>query len=147
MLQGTTAKAKFVLSRVSDFRVIFQAIFDHGLTNFWDEQGLFLSEEDYLEDFHLKKNDKSTFDHHSTVIKGNDIINIFEKDFELLSMMKEDVMSLPPITYFFYSDLDSDCRETLVVSFPSNSVWQRISTFIARWMELGEAYYSPMNTP
>ena len=52
MLQGIIAKAKFVLSRVSDFRIIFQAIFEHGLPNFWDEQGSFLSEEYYLEDFH-----------------------------------------------------------------------------------------------
>ena len=55
MLQGATAKVKFVLGRVSDFRVMFQAIFEHGLPSFSDEQDLFLSEEDYLEDFHLKK--------------------------------------------------------------------------------------------
>ena len=70
MMQGTIAKAKFVLGRVNDFRIIFQAIFEHGLPNFWDEQGSFLLEEDYLEDFHLKKNDTSTFDHLSAVIKG-----------------------------------------------------------------------------
>ena len=52
-----------MLGRANDFRVIFQAIFEHGLPNFWDEQGLFLLEEDYLEDFHLKKNDTSMFDH------------------------------------------------------------------------------------
>ena len=62
-------------------------------------------------------------------------MNILEKDFELLSMMKEIVLSLPPITYFFYSDLDTNNRETLVVSFPTNSVWQMISTFAARRME------------
>ena len=136
-----------MLGIVSDFKVIFQNIFEHGLPNFWDEQGIFLSEEDNLEDFHLKKNDTSTFDHLSAVIKGQDIVNILEKDFELLSMMKEVILSLPPITYFFYSDLDSDCRETLVVSFPANSVWKKISTFAARWMELGESSSSPRNTP
>ena len=82
------------------------------------------------------------------MIKGQDIVNILEKDFELLSMMKEIVLSLPPVTYFFYSDLDSDCRETLVVSFPANSVWQKISTFANRWMESeGASSSSPMNTP
>lgn len=107
----------------------------------------FLSEEDYLDYFHLNKNDTSTFDHLSVVMKGLDIVNILEKEFELLSMMKEAVMSLPPITCFFYSDLDSDCRETLAISFPTNSVWQRISMFATRWMELGEASSSPLNTP
>ena len=71
------------------------------------------------------------------MIKGQDVVNILENDFELLSMMKETVLPLRPIIYFFYSHLDSDCREALVVSFPTNSVWQRISMFASRWMELG----------
>ena len=88
MLQNTTAKAKYMLGRVSDFRVIFQNVFEHGLPSFWDEHGIFLSEDDYLEDYHQRKNDTSTFDHLSVVIKGQDIVNILEKDFELLSMTK-----------------------------------------------------------
>ena len=148
MLQNTTAKGKYMFGRVSDFRVIFKNVFEHCLPSFWDEQGIFLSEEDYVEVFHQKKNDTSTFNHLSTVIKGQDIVNILEKDFELLSMMKEIVLSLPPITYFFYSDLDLDCRETLVVSFPANSVWKRISTFSSRWTESeGASSSSPVNTP
>ena len=55
MLQNNTAKAKFVPSRVSDFRAIFQSDFEHSLPNFGDEQGIFLSDEDYLVDIHLKK--------------------------------------------------------------------------------------------
>ena len=148
ILQNTTAKAKYMLGRVSDFKVIFQNVFEHGLPKFWDEQGILLSEVDYLEDFHQRKNDTSAFDHLSAVIKGQDIVNILEKDFELLSMMKENVMSLPPITYFFYSDLDTNNREALVVSFPANSVWQQISTFASRWTESeGASSSSPMNTP
>ena len=82
------------------------------------------------------------------MIKGQDIVNILEKDFELLSMMKEIVLSLPPITYFFYSDLDTNSRETLAVSFPANSVWKKISPFVARWTESeGASSSSPINTP
>ena len=148
MLQNTTAKAKYMLGRVSDFRVIFQNVFELGLPKFWDEQGMFLSEVDYQEDFHQRKNDTSTFNNLSTIIKGQDIVNILEKDFELLSMMKETILSVPPITYFFYSDLDTDTRETLVVTFPTNSIWQRISRFATRWTELeGGSSFSPMNTP
>ena len=95
-----------------------------------------------------RKNDTSTFDHLSTVIKGQGIVNILEKDFELLSMMKETILSLPPITCFFYSDFDTYSRETLVISFPANSVWQRISTFDTRWTESkGASSSSRMNTP
>ena len=48
MLQNTTAKAKYMLGRVSDFRVIFQNVFQHGLPSIWDEQGIFFSKDDYL---------------------------------------------------------------------------------------------------
>ena len=146
MLQNTTGKAKYVLGRVSDFRVIFQNVFEHGLPNFWDEQGMFLSEVNYHEDFHQRKNDTFAFDHLSVVIKGQDIVNILENDSKLLSMMKETVISLPPITYLFYSELDADSRETLFVSFSANSIWQRISTFSSRWTgSKGSSSFS-MNT-
>ena len=136
MLQNTTAKAKYMLDRVGDFRIIFRNVFEHGM---------FLSEIDYYEDFHQRRNDTFAFDHLSTVIKREDIVNILEKDFALLSMMKEIVLSLPPITYFFYSDLEIDNRETLVVSFPANSIWQRISAFATRWTESEGTSSSFMN--
>ena len=34
MLQNNTAKANFMLDRVSDFKVIFQNVFEHGLPSF-----------------------------------------------------------------------------------------------------------------
>ena len=43
MLQNTTAKAKYMFGRVGDFRIISRNIFEHGLPNFLDEQGMFLS--------------------------------------------------------------------------------------------------------
>jgi hypothetical protein len=125
--------------------LFFKDVFEHGLPSFWDEQGLFLSENDYQEVFQERRNDVSSFNQLSAVIKGQDILNILKKDFNLLYMMKEAALSLPPITYFFYSYLDAVNRETLVVSFPSSSVWQIISTFIARWTESEEASSSSMN--
>ena len=78
------------------------------------------------------------------MIKGKDILNVLEKDFNLSYIMKETVLSIPPITYFFYSYFDAD-KETLAVSFPANSVWQIISTFTNRWTKLEEASFSSMN--
>ena len=51
MLQDTTTKAKYMLSRVDDFKVIFKDVFERGLPNFWDEHGVFLSEHEYQEEF------------------------------------------------------------------------------------------------
>ena len=136
MLHDTTTKAKYILSRIDDFRVIFKCVFEHGLPSFGDEQGLFLSENEYQEEFQERRNDVSNFNKLSTVIKGKNILNVLEKDFNLLYIMKQIVLSLPPITYFFYSDLDANSRETLALSFPANSVWERISAFTARWTKL-----------
>ena len=118
MLQDTTTKSKYMLGRVGDFRNVYE----HGLPNFWDEHGIFLSKNDYQEEFQERRNDTSTFSHLSIMIKGQDILNILEKYFNLLFMMKETILSLPSITHFFYLDLDADNRETLAVSFPANSI-------------------------
>ena len=112
-----------MLGRVSNFRIIFRNVFEHGLPNFLDEYGMCLLEIDYQDDFQQRRNNTYTFDHLLVVIKGQDIVNILEKYFKLLSMMKETILSLPPITYFFYSYLDVDSRETFSISFPSKSVW------------------------
>ena len=40
-----------MLDRVDDFRIIFRNAFEHGLPKFWDEHGMFLSENDYQEEF------------------------------------------------------------------------------------------------
>ena len=50
-----------MLSKVDDFRSIFRDVFEHGLPNFWDEHGVVLSEDDYQEEFHERRNDVSTF--------------------------------------------------------------------------------------
>ena len=44
MLHDTNAKEKYILSRIDDFKVIFRDVFEHGIPSFWDEQGLFLTE-------------------------------------------------------------------------------------------------------
>ena len=49
MLQDTTTKEKYMLSKIDDFKVIFRDVFEHNLPSFWDEQGLFLSENEYQE--------------------------------------------------------------------------------------------------
>ena len=108
MLHDTTAKAKYMLSKIDDFRVIFKDVFEHSLPSSWDEHSLFLSENEYQEEFQEIRNDVSNFNQLSTVIKGEDILNVLEKYFNLLYIMKETILSLPPITYFFYSDLDEE---------------------------------------
>ena len=128
MLHDTNAKEKYILSRIDDFKVIFKDVFKNGIPSFRDEQGFFLLENEYQEKFQEKRNDVSIFNQLLAVIKGRDLLNVLERDFNLLYIMKRIVLSLPPISY-----LDADNRETLAISFLANIVWKRISTFTARW--------------
>ena len=76
-------------------------------------------------------NDISNIDQLTSKVKGQDIFDILHKDFYLLFMMRQTINGLPPITYSFYSELDAISREMLVVSFPANPTWKRISSFPA----------------
>ena len=129
LLKDMTAKANYLLRRVEDFKIIFKDIFEQGLSNFWDEHGLFIPRNDYQAKLLEKRNDISNINQSISNIKGKDIFDILEKDFYLLYMMRQIVNGLPPVTYSFYSELDAINREMLAVSSPTNPIWQRISMF------------------
>lgn len=133
LLKEIDAKANYLLRRVEDFKIIFIKIFEQGLPNFWDEQGLFLSDTEYQEKFMGKINDLSDFNQIISGIKGKDIFDILQKDFNLLLMMRHIVDGFPSVTYPFYSELDAINREMLVVYFPANSTWKRILMFARKW--------------
>ena len=80
LLKDIASKANYLLRRVEDFKVIFKEIFEQGLPNFWDEQGLFLSNIKYQEKFLEKRNDLSDINQLTSGIKGQDIFDILQKD-------------------------------------------------------------------
>ena len=104
-----------------------------GLPNFWDEHGLFLSDVEYQEKILEKMNDLFDFNQIISGIKGQDIFDILQRDFNLLFMMKHTIDRLPTVTRSFYSKLDAINREMLVVSFPANPTCQRILMFACKW--------------
>lgn len=48
-------------------------------------------------------------------------------------MTRQVINGLPPLTYAFYYELDAINRDTLVVSFSTKPIWQRVSTFDNKW--------------
>ena len=132
-MKDIVAKDNYLL-RVEDFKIIFNEIFEQGLPNFWDEQGLFLSDVEDEEKFLERRNDLFYFNQIISGIKGQDIFDILQRDFNLLFMMKHIVDGLPAVTYSFYSNLDAISREMLAISFLSNPNWQRILMFANKWI-------------
>ena len=133
LLKEIAIKANYLLRRVEYFNIIFKEIFEQGLPNFWDEQGLFLSDVEYQEKILEKRNDLSNFNQIISGIKGQYIFDILQKDFNLLFMMRRIVDGLPSITYSLYSELDAISREMLAIYFPTNPTWQRILMFSSKW--------------
>ena len=133
LLKEIAAKVNYLLRRVEDFKIIFKEIFEQGLPNFWNEQGLFLSDAKYQEKILEKRNDLSYFNQIISGIKGQGIFDILQKDFNLLFMMRRVVNGLSSVTYSFYSKLDAINREMLAVYFPANPTWQRILMFASKW--------------
>ena len=78
-------------------------------------------------------NDTSRINQVVPSIKGQDIFDVLERDFFLFHETKQVIYVLPPVTYAFHSELDAIKREMLGVSFPSTSIWKRISMFVDKW--------------
>ena len=123
LLKDMVAKSNYLLRRVDYCKIIFKKIFEQGLPNFLDEQGLFLLNIEYQEKILEKRNDLSNINQLTSGIKGQDIFDILQKDFNLLFMMRCTVNGLPYVTYSFYSEVDAINREMFPVSFPTNPTW------------------------
>ena len=134
LLKDIAVKANYLLRRDDDFKIIFKDIFEQGLPNFWDEQGLFLSNIEYQEQFLEKRNDLFDINQLTSGIKGQDIFDILQNDFNLLFMMRRTINGSPSVTYSFYSELDAINKEMLAVSFPANMNWKMILMFSIKWI-------------
>ena len=133
MVKGIISKANFMFGKVAGFKLLFKDVFQQGLPNFWNEQGLSLSEDEYHVKLLEKRNDTSKVGHIVANIKGEDTFDVLDKYFYLFHETRKTLFDLPPITYKFHSELDVINREMLAVSFPSTLAWQIISMFANKW--------------
>ena len=80
LLKHMTTKANLLLCRVKYFEIIFKDMFGQGIPNFWNEQGIFIPENEYEIKILEKLNDASAIDQLTVNIKGWDIFKVLEKD-------------------------------------------------------------------
>lgn len=126
-------KANFLKARADQFKHAFKFLFDNGLPSFWNEEGIIISENDYLYLCNQKKNDTSLIDKLDPVIKGSHIYDVLDKYFCLYDEARRIISNLPPPSYNLFSNLDVVNRDLLVVAFLAISVWKRISQFTSKW--------------
>ena len=92
-------------------------MFSHGLPKFWDEEGTFISENDYLSKLHEKNNDVALIDKLDPIIQGRDIFEVLDIDLFLFHETRKIILGLPPPSYNFHSNLDIIKRDLLEVDF------------------------------
>ena len=126
-------KANFLKARVDQFKQALKFLFDNGLPNFWNGEGIIIPKEDYLSVWNQKKNDTSFIDRLDPIIKGNHIHDALDKVFCLYYEAKIIISNLPPPSYNFFSDLDVVNKDRLALAFPSSSTLQRIAQFARKW--------------
>ena len=115
---------------------MFKNVFNQGLPSFWDDEGIIISENDYLSKLQEKKNDTTFIDKLDPIIKVQDIFEVLDRDLFLFYETKKIISGLPPSSYNFYSYLDVINIDLLEAAFPTNSIWQRISQFASKWTTL-----------
>ena len=118
MMKDIIAQDNFMLWRIEDFKLLFKDVFWHGFPNFWNEQGLYLSEEEYHIKLSARRNDTSHAGKIMTNVKGKDIFDVLDKYLYLLHETRKIIFVLPPVTYKFHSKFDAINREMLAVAFP-----------------------------
>ena len=97
-------KANFLRARAEQFMHMFKNLFDNGFPSFWNEEGIMVSENDYLSLWQQKKNDPSSIDQLDPIIKGSHIYDVLDRDICLYYEAKRIISNLPPPSYNLYFD-------------------------------------------
>ena len=120
-------KENFLKVRADQFRYAFKFMFDNGLPSFLNEEGIIISESDFLSLWQQKKNGTSSIHQLDPIIEGNHIYDLLDRYFCLYYEARRIISNLPPPSYNLYSDLDVVNKDLCAVAFPASSVWQSIA--------------------
>ena len=99
-------KENFLKARADQFRQAFKFLFDNGFPSFWNEEGIMISENDYLSLWQHKKNGTSSIDQVDPIIIGCHIYDVLDKEFCLYYEARRIISNFLPPSYNLYSDLD-----------------------------------------
>ena len=127
-------KYNLLKTRAEQFKNMFKNVFNQGLPNFWDEEGIMVAKNEYLAKLQEKKDDTSSIDKMDPIIKGHHIFEVLDREFFLFYETRKIITSLASPSYNLYSNLDVVNQDLLAAAFPVSSVWQRISQFSNKWI-------------
>lgn len=73
------AKSNHLIQRAQDFKTLFKDVFNQGLPFFWTEEGMLISEVNYLTKLQEKAKDTSVIDNLDPIVKGREIFQVLDK--------------------------------------------------------------------
>ena len=114
---------------IQGFYKKFKPLFDKGLPTFWYNNDNLFNKEDYDNLLAQQRVNHDKFQELEGTLKGEDILNKLEDDFDILSQLKYVRISLPPISFSNYVELEVLAQEMQAYNIPSKAQWMEIDKF------------------
>jgi hypothetical protein len=110
LLQNEETKFHELMREISTFMKIFSDVIKHGFPSFWNENRDLYPKKNYHKLLEYRRNRDNKFKNIDGTLKGQDVVELFAGDFELLHNMKMIFGKLPSPVYDKYTNLDEEVR-------------------------------------
>ena len=128
-MENVKTMAEEMIEEIQDFYKKFKPLFDKGLPTFWYTNDNLFDKEDYDNLLAQQRVNHDKFQELEGTLKGEDILNKLEDDFDILSQLKYVRISLPPISFSNYVELEVLAQEMQAYNIPSKAQWMEIDKF------------------
>ena len=105
-------------------------MFDKGLPTFWYNNDSLFKKEYYDNHLAQQRVNHDKFQDMEGTLKGEDILNKLEDDYDILSQLNHIRKSLPPISFSNCMELEVLAREIQAYNVPSKAQWMEIDKFV-----------------
>ena len=128
-MDNVKTMAKGMKEEIKDFYKKFKPLFDKGIPTFWYNNDNLFNIEDYDNLLAQQRVNHDKFQDMEGTLKGGDILNKLEDDFDILSKLNNIRKSLPPISFSNCMELEVLAWEMQAYNVPSKAEWMEIDNF------------------
>ena len=107
----------------------FKPLFDKGLPTFWYNNDNLFNKDDYDNLLTHQRVNHDKFQDMEGTVKGEDILNKLEDDFDILCQLKHIRKSLPPISFSKCVEPEVIAWEMQAYNIPSKAQWMEVDKF------------------
>ena len=128
-MDNVKSLAKEMKIEIEDFYKKFKPLFDKGLPTFWYNNDRLFNKDDYDDLLAQQRVNHDNFQDMEGIIKGEEILNKLEDDFDILCQIKNIRKILPPISFSKCVELEVIAWEMKSYTVPSKAQWMEVDKF------------------